>query len=165
MQSNVNLTDENALVLHGDNHNPLSNTHGIRKMMDIENPQGCGDWQTRGSMVRLRGYNQRLNEGCLFTVLDSRRPTCGLDHGVASTTDSKGQMVLKKSVDYIVRDGGGTTSPYEQIIHHLSSSFKTSLPYDTLKPQGLASIYKEGSYITISLYLLTKTFILKGSKV
>ena len=177
MQSNVNLTDENAPVLHADNHNPLADAHAIRKIMDMDNPQGHGDRQTRGSTVRLGGYNQRLNEGCLF---NGRRPTCGrtpstvlgahegvfkelLDHGVASAADSKGQRALKKGA--AVRDGGGTTPPHEQIIHHLSPSFTTSLPYDTLKPQGPASICEEGGYATVSLFLPNETFVLIGSEV
>jgi len=40
-----------------------------------------------------------------------------------------------------------------------------SLPYDTLKPRGPASIYEQGGYVIVSLYLLDKTFILKGHEV
>jgi serine/threonine protein kinase len=72
---------------------------------------------------------------------------------------------LEKGADITVRDGGGTTSHPEQAIHHLSPSSKTSLYYDTLKPQGSASICEEGGYATVSLYLPNKTLVLKGSEV
>jgi hypothetical protein len=172
MQLNVNLTNKNAPVLHGDNHDWLYDTNAVRKTVETDNPEEYGDRQTRDGMVRLRGCNQWLHEGCLFTsVLDGRRPTCGeievckelLDHGVASAVDSKGQTTLEKGADITVRDGGGATSPHEQAI--LRPSFKTSLPYDTLIPQGLASICEEGGYATVSLYLPNKSFVLKGSEV
>jgi hypothetical protein len=88
-----------------------------------------------------------------------------LDYGLASAADSKGRTMLEKGADIAVRDGGGTTSPPEQAIHYLSPSFKLSLPYNTPKPRGPASICEEGGYTTVSLYLLNKTFVLKGSEV
>jgi serine/threonine protein kinase len=172
MQSNVNLTDENAPALHGDNHNWLSDTHAVRKTVDMDNPEEHSDWQTRDGMVRLRGCNQWLHEDCVSkSILDGRRPTCGktevfkelLDHGVAPA--ATGQTTLEKAAGITVLDGGGTTSPHEQAIRHLSPSFKISLPYNTLKPQGLASICEEGGYATVSLYLPNKTFVLKGYEV
>jgi hypothetical protein len=87
------------------------------------------------------------------------------DYRAASAADSTGQITLERGADITVPDGGGTTSPYEQATHHLSPSFETTLPYDTLKPQGLASICEEGGYTTVSLYLPNETFVLKGSEV
>jgi serine/threonine protein kinase len=40
-----------------------------------------------------------------------------------------------------------------------------SLPYDTLKPRGPASICEQGGYATVSLYLPDETFVLKGHEV
>ena len=92
-----------------------------------------------------------------------------LDHGVASAADYKGQTALHFAVQRHSPDSDGMTplrlSPHGQTIHHLSPSLKMSLPFDTLKPQGPASICEEGGYATVSLYLPDKTFVLKGSEV
>lgn len=84
MQSNVNLTDQNALVPHGDNHDRLSDTYVIRKTVDVDNTEEhcyfCfEDWQIGDDMVRLRCCNHWLHEDCLSkSVLDGRCPTCGI---------------------------------------------------------------------------------------
>jgi serine/threonine protein kinase len=158
MQSNGNLADQNAPVLHGDNHGRLSDTYAIRKTVDTDNTEEYCDWQTGDGMVRLRCCNQWPREDCLSkSVLDGCCLTCGrtpsavlggheevvkelLDHGVASTAGYKGRMALPPS-------------------------FEASLPYDTLKPRGPASICEEGGYATVSLYLPDKAFVLKGSEV
>ncbi|KAH8587333.1 kinase-like domain-containing protein [Bisporella sp. PMI_857] len=96
MQSNLNLTSQNAPALRGDNHDRLSDIYVISRIVDADSTEEHSGWQT---------------------------------------------------------------------IHHPSPSFKTSLPYDALKPQGPASICEEGGYATVSLYLPDKTFVLKGSEV
>jgi hypothetical protein len=84
MQSSVNLTDQNAPVPPGDNHDRVSDTYVIRKTVDADNTEEhcyfCFvDWQIGDGMVRLRCCSHWLHEDCLSkSVLDGRCPTCGI---------------------------------------------------------------------------------------
>jgi hypothetical protein len=109
-------------------------------------------------MVRLRYCNQWPREDYFSKpVLDDYCLTC---ERTPSVVLGSHEEVVKELLDY----GVVSTASYKGRIA-LPPSFEVSLSYDTLKPRGPASIYEEGSYVTISLYLPNKAFILKGSEV
>jgi hypothetical protein len=143
MQSSVNLTDQNAPVPPGDNHDRLSDTYIIRKTVDADNSEEycyfCfEDWQIGDGMVRLRYCDYWLYEDCLSkSVLDGCCPTCriwlaSLDDaqvlaGAASAGDVlKVKELLEKHTPYTAQDYYGKTplhlavlEGYEEVVKEL----------------------------------------------